>query len=87
MHQDEELHAQLMQAFRAYFEENQVWMDEATKASSIRLRQKLSEIRRICSARRVVILDWQVEKRRQLRERADRRLAQKGKSPGGADTN
>ena len=87
MHQDEELHAQLMQAFREYFAENQVWMDEATKASSIRLRHKLSEIRRICSARRVAILDWQVEKRRQLRERADHRLAQKGKGQGSADTN
>lgn len=73
MHQDEELHAELMKAFREYFEENQVWLSEGTKASAIRLRKKLSEIRRICSRRRVVIREWTDWKEEQLLERKQRR--------------
>jgi hypothetical protein len=73
MHQDEELHAELLQAFREYFEANQRWINEGTKVSGIRLRQKLSEIRTICSRRRVVVRDWGVEKEQQLAERKQRR--------------
>ena len=80
--QDEELHAELMAAFQAYFKENQVWMSEATHASSIRLRHRLSDIRSICSARRKDIRGWQVEKLAQLKERKLRRLAQKDQDTG-----
>jgi len=79
--QDEELHAKLLAEFRRYFEENQTWMNESTKASAIRLRNSLSEIRRICSARRVVVREWMDEKEEQLKERNLKRQAQKkGKS-------
>ena len=83
--QDEELHAELMRVFRAYFEENQQWVNTATYASSIRLRHLLSDIRRVCSARRKDIRLWQIEKRVALDERKIRRAAQKGKTKG--DTN
>jgi hypothetical protein len=73
MHQDEELHAQLLTKFREYFEANQQWVNEGTKASGIRLRQKLSEIRKICSARRVAVREWGIEKEAQLLARKERR--------------
>jgi len=73
MHQDEELHAELLKAFREYFEENQTWINEGTKASAIRLRKKMSEIRRICSKRRVVVREWMDWKEEQLEERKQRR--------------
>jgi hypothetical protein len=71
--QDEELHAELLRAFREYFEANQRWINEGTKVSGIRLRQKLSEIRTICSKRRVAVREWGVEKEQQLAERKARR--------------
>ena len=77
MHQDEELHAQLLAEFRRYFEANQQWMNEGTKASAVRLRQSLSEIRRICSARRVAVREWAVVKEAELAEKQARRLAEK----------
>lgn len=77
MHQDEELHAQLLAEFRRYFEANQQWLNEGTKASAIRLRQSLSEIRRICSARRVAVREWAVVKEAELAEKQARRLAEK----------
>lgn len=73
MHQDEELHAELLKAFREYFEENQTWLNEGTKASAIRLRKKMSEIRRICSRRRVVVREWLDWKEEKLEERKQRR--------------
>lgn len=73
MHQDEELHAELLQAFREYFEANQRWINEGTKVSGIRLRQKLSEIRKICSARRVAVREWGIEKEALLAERKKER--------------
>jgi hypothetical protein len=85
--QDEQLHAELMRAFKAYFEENQKWQGEATHASSVRLRHRLSDIRRICSARRKDIREWQVEKLAQLKERKTKRLAQKGSTGGSEDGN
>lgn len=73
MHQDEELHAQLLKVFREYFEENQTWINEGTKASAIRLRRKLSEIRKVCSQRRVVVREWMDWKEDQLEQRKKRR--------------
>lgn len=77
MHQDEELHAQLLAEFRRYFEANQVWINEGTKASAIRLRQSLSEIRRICSARRVAVREWAVVKEAELAAKQAKRVAEK----------
>ena len=73
MHQDEELHAELLKVFREYFEANQRWINEGTKVSAIRLRQKLSEIREVCSRRRVVVREWAREKEAQLEARKERR--------------
>jgi uncharacterized protein (DUF2344 family) len=73
MYQDEELHAKLLKVFREYFEANQVWINEGTKASAIRLRKKLSEIRKICSQRRVVVREWIDWKEERLEERKQRR--------------
>jgi hypothetical protein len=73
MYQDEEIHAELLKVFREYFEANQVWINEGTKASAIRLRKKLSEIRKICSQRRVVVREWAEWKEEQLRIRKEKR--------------
>lgn len=73
MHQDEQLHAELLKVFREYFEANQRWINEGTKVSAIRLRQKLSEIRKICSQRRVAVREWGIEKEAQLTERKEKR--------------
>jgi hypothetical protein len=73
MHQDEQLHAQLLKVFREYFEANQRWINEGTKVSAIRLRQKLSEIRKICSQRRVAVREWGIEKEAQLASRKEKR--------------
>lgn len=73
MHQDEQLHAELLKVFREYFEANQRWINEGTKVSAIRLRQKLSEIRKICSQRRVAVREWGIEKEAQLAARKEKR--------------
>jgi hypothetical protein len=72
-HQDEELHAELLQAFRAYFEANQDWVNKQTARSAIRLRQRLSDIRDICSKRRIAVREWAVNKEAQLAERKEKR--------------
>lgn len=85
--QDEELHEQLLKEFRKYFEANQQWMNEGTKASAVRLRKSLSEIRRICSARRVAVRDWAIVKEAQLAEKEAQRQAQKkAQEAAGDDT-
>lgn len=73
MYQDEEIHAELLKVFREYFEANQVWINEGTKASAIRLRKKLSELRKICSRRRVIVREWSEWKEAQLRLRREQR--------------
>jgi hypothetical protein len=73
MHQDEELHAELLRVFREYFEANQRWINDGTKVSAIRLRQKLSEIRTICTRRRAVVREWGIEKEAELLARKTKR--------------
>ena len=73
MHQDEELHAELLKVFREYFEANQRWINDGTKVSAIRLRQKLSEIRTICTKRRAIVREWGVEKEAALLARKTKR--------------
>jgi uncharacterized protein YggL (DUF469 family) len=82
MHQDEDLHAQLLAKFREYFEANQKWLNEGTKRSAIDLRRIMSEIRKICSERRVVVREWLDWKEEQLLERNQKRKAQ----DAGSDT-
>lgn len=84
--QDEEIHAQLLALMRQYFEENQAWLAGGSYASSIRLRHLLSAIRKTCSARRVAVREWQVDKRQQLDERKVIR-AQKGKGKEAGNDN
>lgn len=73
MHQDEELHAKLLQQFREYFEANQEWLNKGTKRSGIKLRRIMSDIRRTLSARRVVVREWGIAKEAELEDRAQRR--------------
>jgi hypothetical protein len=73
MHQDEELHAELLKVFREYFEANQRWINDGTKVSAIRLRQKLSEIRTICTKRRAIVREWGIEKEAALLARKTKR--------------
>ena len=85
--QDEEIHAELMAEFRRYFECNQQWMNESTKASAIRLRQSLSEIRRICTRRRAEVREWAREKEALLAELEALRQAQKHQAEKEDDAN
>lgn len=58
MKQDEELHSELMNLFRQYFEANQRWLNEGTKRAGMDVRRILSEIRRVSKDRRAHIMDW-----------------------------
>lgn len=77
MHQDEDLHSELMAAFRVYFEANQRWMSTSTKRAAIDVRNAMSKIRDICNARRKVVRLWQDEKEEQLRILEAERQAKK----------
>jgi hypothetical protein len=55
-------HDDLYRAFQQYFKYNQIWLTKGTKRSAMDTRHWLSEIRRICSQRRVEIQDWRHEK-------------------------
>jgi hypothetical protein len=86
-YQDEELHEELMAAFRVYFKANQTWLNTGTKRSAVRLRQALSEVRRICIERREIVRRWAVTKEAQLEERKARRKDQKQQAPKDNDAN
>ena len=75
--QDEELHDELLKLFRQYFQANQEWLAKGTKRSAINLRQIMSDIRRVCSARRVVVRNWMDHKEAELLER---KLERKGQN-------
>lgn len=87
MDQDELIHAELLAKFREYFEANQEWLNKNTKASAIRLRQRLSEIREICSRRRVAVRDWSIEKEAELAEKEAARQNQKRQAQDTDDAN
>jgi hypothetical protein len=78
MHQDEELHAELLKKFREYFEANQEWLGRGTKVSAIKLRRIMSEIRTLLSRRRVLVREWTDQKEEQLKARNQKRKATKG---------
>ena len=58
---DESSHDELMRAFNEYFKANQTWIVKGIRRAGMQTRYWLSEIRRICSARRVIIMDWRFE--------------------------
>lgn len=80
---DEDLHDELMKAFNAYFKANQTWMKKGTRIAGMQTRYWLSEIRRICSARRKVIMDWRYELDAEKRNKK----AQNGNHTGNIDDN
>jgi len=78
MHQDEQLHAELLKKFREYFEANQEWLGRGTKSSAIKLRRIMSDIRRLLSRRRVVVREWMDEKEIEIEARNQKRKASRG---------
>jgi hypothetical protein len=58
---DEELHDQLMDAFKHYFKANQDWINKGTRRAGMDTRYWLSEIRRLSSERRMKIQEWRHE--------------------------
>lgn len=87
MHQDEELHAELMALFRKYFEANQRWMATGTKRACMDTRFYMNEIRRICSKRRLVLMDWRRWKNEDMKATKALRKAQKQQGTGTDDDN
>ena len=82
MHQDEELHAELLTAFREYFEANQRWLNKGTRRAGMDVRRCLSNIRRICSERRKVVMDWRYE----VNEKTQAKKANQNTSTKGDDS-
>ena len=87
MQPDEELHAELLAAFRQYFEANQRLLNEGTKRAGMDVRYWLSEIRRICSQRRLAIQEWRVWKNQDWEIQKAKRKAQKGEVDDPTDAN
>lgn len=77
MMQDEELHAQLMAAFREYFAANQRWINEGTKRACMDTRYWMNEIRRLCTLRRKDLMEWRRWKNLDMAEKKRARAAQK----------
>lgn len=82
MYQDEELHSQLMDAFKEYFKANQRWLAEGTKRAGMDVRFWMSEIRRICSARRIHVQEWRKWKDVDWEKQKAKRKAQKAAREG-----
>ena len=76
-------HEELYNAFREYFKYNQIWLTKGTKRAGMDTRYWLSEIRRICSKRRVEIQNWRHEKNITMAEKK----AQKRKATNSDNTN
>lgn len=66
---DEELHDQLMEAFRQYYKANQEWAEKGTRRAGLKTRKWLSEIRHIAIERREVIMQWRYEIDKEKAER------------------
>lgn len=73
MHRDEEIHAELLKAFREYFEANQRWLNKGTRRAGMDVRHWLNVIRKLCSERRKVVMDWRYD----LNEQTKAKKAQK----------
>lgn len=86
MHQDEELHEQIMHAFREYFKANQRWINEGTKRAGMDTRYWLNEIKNLSLKRRLHIMEWRRWKNEDMREQKAKRKAQKeAKARGQSD--
>lgn len=75
MHRDEKTHDKLMDAFREYYKANQKWINKGTRRAGMDTRYWLSEIRRLCSERRDIIMEWRYD----LNEKTEAKKAQKRK--------
>ena len=86
MHQDEELHEQIMHAFREYFKANQRWINEGTKRAGMDTRYWLNEIKNLSLKRRLHIMEWRRWKNEDMRAQKAKRKAQKeAKARGQSD--
>jgi len=54
---EQETHEQIIEAFNAYIEENQKFSDKGNKAAATRARKFLLEMKKLCTARRVEIIE------------------------------
>jgi hypothetical protein len=61
VYQDEELHDQLMHAFREYFKANQRWLAKGSRRAGMDVRFWLGQIRIIARDRRMKIQEWRHE--------------------------
>ena len=84
---DEEIHAELLTAFRQYIEANQRWLNEGTKRAGMDTRHWLLEIKKLCDQRRAVIMDWRRLRNIEMAEEKARRRIQKQHKAGSKDTN
>lgn len=62
-----------MDAFREYYKANQKWIAKGTRRAGMDTRYWLSEIRRLCSQRRDIIMEWRYD----LNEKTEAKKAQK----------
>ena len=72
-HQDEDLHAAIMNAFREYFIANQKWAITGTAKDGVRVRHCLRIIRQLCEVRRDAIMAWRYELNALKAERREKR--------------
>ena len=79
MHQDEELHDQILRAFHEYFKANQKWINKGTRRAGMDVRYWLGQIRILARERRKVIQEW--------RHEVDEIKAQKKGTGTGTDAN
>ena len=85
--QDEDVHAQLLQAFRQYFEANQRWLGEGSKRAGMDTRYWLLEIKKLCDQRRALIMDWRRLRNIEMAEEKARRRSQKQDKAGTKNNN
>lgn len=57
-----------MYAFRQYFEANQRWLAKGSKRAGMDVRFWLNEIRKVCTARRHIVMSWRYEKNKEMAE-------------------
>ena len=75
---ENDLHSELMNAFREYFKAHLKWENKQTRQAGKETRWWLSEIRRIAKAERQVIMDWRYDIDAEKRKRkAQKQQAQK----------
>lgn len=85
--QDEQVHAELLQAFRKYFEANQRWISEGTKRAGMDTRYWLLEIKKLCDRRRALIMEWRRLRNIEMAEQKAQRRSQKATKANSTDTN